>query len=250
MTNRWHRPRPRRSAGAVVGLLAVLLLSACGNETAGAGGPASEPDSGYVGTVDGTDAFIALVVSGSNAAVYACDGDHQIAEYFWGPTEDGTAVALDSLAGGAVDADPVDGAFTGTITFADGDEHAFTTEAAVGDAGMYLVVGEQAVAAEVSAGWILDNDGAERGALRRKRSFHATPRFSPGGLVLGDEGFAMTKLIVGSSGIVSPGNIVSPNNIMSPGNIISPNNVLRIPSPAGPIPVPVPNTPTITTGSG
>lgn len=84
------------------------------------------------------------------------------------------------------------------------------------------------MAAEVSAGWILDNDGAERGALLRRGSFQCTPKFESGGLVLEDEGFAKTKLVIGTNAIVSP------------------NNVLRISTPAGPIPIPVPNRSTAT----
>jgi len=228
----------------IISLLAVTLVMACGNETPG-GNPPVEPtdevDHGFVGTLDGTDAFVALVVSGSNAAVYACDGDGGIAEYFWGAVEDDTEVALDSLTGGSVRAELVDGAYAGTLTFPDGSEHTFTTERAVGDAGMYLVVGEQAVVAEVSAGWILDNNGAERGALIRRGSFEPTPKFDTGGLILEDEGFAMTKLVIGTDDIVSPNDIISPNNIISPNDIISPNNILKISSPAGPIPIPFPN---------
>jgi hypothetical protein len=234
----------RLSLTWILSLLGIMLLTACGNETTGGSASvesAGEVDNGFVGTLDGTDAFVALVVSGSNAAVYACDGDGEIAEYFWGPVDDNSTVALDSLTGGSVHAELVDGAYTGTLTFPDGSEHAFTTERAVGDAGMYLVVGEQAVDAEVSAGWILDNNGAERGALIRSGSFEPTPKFDSGGLVLEDEGFAMTKLVIGTNDIVSPNNIISPNNIVSPNNIISPNNVLKISSPAGPIPIPFPN---------
>lgn len=186
-----------------------MLLGACGNATtddgdAATGEATADIDSGYVGTLNGTDAFVGLVVSGSNAGAYACDGD---------------------------------GAFTETLTLPGGVEHAFTTERAVGDAGTYLIVGEQAVAAGVSAGWIIENDGAERSALLRNGSFRSTPKFDSSGLVLEDEGFAMTRLVVDTD--------AEQQTFVTASEIVAPDNVLRVPSPAGPIPIPIPmpNTP-------
>lgn len=242
-------------AGLVLG---PVLLAGCGDATSGgssapsgdvlgSGATSSEVDAGYVGIVEGTDAFIGLVVSGSNVVVYACDGESQIAEYLWGPMAEPGVIGLDSATGARVDAQLVGDTFVGTLVLPGGAEHEFTTERASGDAGMYVVVGEQAVAADVSAGWIVDNQGAQRGALRRGRTFQAAPRFERTGLVLQDAEFAVTKLVVGSTdddtvtAVTASGLLASDETTST--EAVSPDNVLLAPTPTGPIAIPYPNTP-------
>ena len=176
----------------------VLLLAACGSEDIARSQPSedeatAEPGNGYVGAVEGTDAFVAIAVGASNVVVYVCDGDGGVAEYFWGSADDMPAIAIDGAGGASVRAELVDGAFAGTLTLSSGAEHEFTTEPAVGDAGMYFIAGQQAVAAGVSGGWIIDNDGDERGALIRNGSLLSTRSFDSGGLVLNGERFAVVR---------------------------------------------------------
>ena len=39
-------------------------------------------NNGYVGTVEGTDAYVAIVVADKTVLAYVCDGANQIAEAF------------------------------------------------------------------------------------------------------------------------------------------------------------------------
>ncbi len=228
-------------------VIVVLVAGACGDDDASSGSvPPSAAAQGFVGSVDGTDAFITVVVSDTNAAVYACNGDEEIAEYFWGKVDDPSSFSLASGTGGSVDAVFAAGTFSGTLTLPDGTDHEFATDAAVGDAGVYVVVGEQAVDAGIAAGWILDNDGNERGALLRRGRFQPTPRFNRRGITVESKPIAMTRL-VSTSATVTASAIIAPNNVLAPADIIAPNNLLRIPAPGGPIPIPFPNIAVTTT---
>jgi hypothetical protein len=163
---------------AIVCLLVVLSCgaAACGGdeETAARPGeptsPASSepagPDRGHVGRVSGTDAFIAVVAGGGEAVVYVCDGDAGIAEWFAGPVADEGSFDLTNDGGAGVRAAVVDDRYEGEVTFANGDQRPFSAVAAEEGAGLYRVMGSEAEAAGVDAGWIVDNDGEQRGSMR------------------------------------------------------------------------------------
>lgn len=205
---------PLAASVLILSIFLPLALCGCGQDIA----PAPEPVEGYVGGVDETDAFIAIVTGERDAMAYVCDGDNEIFEWFDGPHDGPADLALDNAQGGSLSASRVGDAVLGEVTLADGTTHSFTAEAASGEAGLYRVLGEEAQAAELQAGWIVDNDGSQRGALRRRRVFEPAPRLPDSGLKLGGVTYPVFKIEI---------------ELMPP----SP--------PAGPIPVPYPNIGTV-----
>lgn len=133
--------RTRRSVRALVtGVLivvGVVCLAGCsGDSDAGAD---DAEDAGFVGTVEGTDAFVGLVVATDTAAgadealVYVCDGEEGIREWFKSAVDDPRSFTLINDGGGTVTAELADGTWSGHVTFADGSTHGFTTVRAGGD---------------------------------------------------------------------------------------------------------------------
>ncbi|RMH66983.1 MAG: hypothetical protein D6683_18215, partial [Actinomyces sp.] len=194
-----RRQRPHRLWAALV-LVFGLLAAACStttdstttDSTSTPDAPAetdtdtaTEPAAAagtYVGTVDGTDALVAVVVDADGGAVvYVCDGESGIADWF---DTDHLAVAgepaseLEAGSGARLDAAVGDGTVTGTFVDADGVEHTFSAATATGDAGVYMpapsVDGD-----EGRTGWIVAEDGTVRGAIRRGNRVSPAPTFGP-----------------------------------------------------------------------
>jgi hypothetical protein len=46
-------------------------------------GPASAPEGTFVGTIEGTDAYIALVSNGEEVAGFACDGTPKAVDVYF-----------------------------------------------------------------------------------------------------------------------------------------------------------------------
>jgi hypothetical protein len=165
-------------------VIAAFLLSAgCGSSDDTSTTAPDAESLGFVGTVEGTDAFVSVVVADDDAGadeavVYVCDGEAELREWFSGPVDDPTGFELTNDAGAVVTVELVDGVFRGDFTDATGSVHGFDTVEATGAAGLYEVDDEDATAEGVWAAWIVDNDGNERGAFLRSGTFQATPRLS------------------------------------------------------------------------
>jgi len=157
----------------------VFLLVGCTNserpstlpQTAMPQAPAAPPTASpaasktFVGTAGGTDAFVAVVVDGSRALAYVCNGvpgsspaAPTIQAWFNVPS-DGTTVDASQPAG-QLQLELTDSTMTGTLTLADGRAAPVTGSAVTGDAGLYRAAGGGAV-----AGWILATDADQRGGL-------------------------------------------------------------------------------------
>ena len=147
--------------------------------------------------------------------------------------DDPLTIGLTSLSAATVTAEFINGTFIGSFTDTQGSTHSFETVEASADVGIFVVVGEDAVEAGVSAGWIVDNDGNERGALFGRSRFETAPRFQRTGMKLENTGFTVARISMR-------------NNVIAPSNIISPDNILKTPTPAGPIPIPFPNSSVVT----
>jgi len=219
----------------------LVMLQACGDS--GTNSVGDNPEAGFVGSVEGTDAFIAIVPGDNSVAAYVCNGDEEIADYFWGTVDTSDSFELSSQSGARLEAKLVDGVFTGSFT-SEGASHAFSAPRGSGGAGLFVVVGENAIEAGVSAGWIIDNEGNQRGALLRRDRFQPTPTFDRNGLRLNNKGFAVAQVVVRKRS-VEAANIIAPDSTVAPNNIIAADHTLRVPSPAGPIPIPLPNTATV-----
>ena len=197
--------------------LSLAALAACSSSTPPIGAAnaasldeAAAADWGYVGEVDGTDAFIAVVVGGEEAVIYVCNGAEEIAEWFSGSVLSDGAIDVDNDAGARVVATVGDDAIEGTVTLPDGSLHAFSTEPAVIGAGLYRVTGDEAKAAEITAGWVVANDGEQRGSLRIRGANKTVPALPNGTLKVSDTEATVSVFLA------------------------------KTPAPAGPIPIPYP----------
>jgi hypothetical protein len=148
---------------AVAGFGAALVLfAACGGDDDG-GEAAFDTANGFVGELEGTDAFVAVVADEDSVEVYACDGESGIAERFTGEVDDPEDFTVSNDNGGEAVVAFADGAYSGEVTLSDGSTHAFTTEAAEGDAGLYH---PEALPEDIAgAGWVVLNDGTQRGSI-------------------------------------------------------------------------------------
>jgi hypothetical protein len=159
----------RRLSALVVPVLTLALI-ACGASAKPTSTPASAPGStsipnAFIGTVPGTDAFVALTTTGGSSLSYVCDAK-QISTWFGGPVTN-NALDITAANGNHLKATLATSGATGTLTLA-GKDFPFTAAPAKGDAGLFRA--EQEVSgSKVIGGWILSGDGQQRGALQSAR---------------------------------------------------------------------------------
>lgn len=141
-------------------LLAGFCLTACGRAQT----PPSVTGS-FVGTVEGTDAFISLVSQTDQQLVaYICDGQ-TISTWFRGERNE-NQVDLLAPSGVRLQASIENGRVTGSVTLAEGRVHPFTASPADGEAGLYRA--EQTINdTRYVGGWIVLNDGTQQGLINR-----------------------------------------------------------------------------------
>lgn len=165
----------RASRTGVAGLLlavVVTVLAGCGSngEDEGSGPSGAAATRTYVGTVQGTAAFLAVVVDGSRALAYVCDGvpadpvgsPPTVQAWFNGPS-DGKAVEVNQP-GERLQLRLTDTDMTGTLALMDGRTASVTGRAVTGDAGLYRAEAAGSDSKAV-AGWILAADGQQRGGV-------------------------------------------------------------------------------------
>jgi hypothetical protein len=173
------KPNTKKNA-ILAALFALTLLAGCGTGAAGApgGGRAgtagrgdASPAGNFAGKVEGTDAFVAVVVDEEDRALaYACDGREggtaTVAEWFRGEVADDGSLDLTSEGGAGLSADIAEEGASGTVTL-DGEDHAFTAGPAEEPAGLYRKA-EEADGEELLGGWIELASGEQRGAVRNR----------------------------------------------------------------------------------
>lgn len=137
--------------------LLSTILSACAGSTEKISGS-------FAGKVDGSDAFISIVVhTNGEVTAYVCDSV-TISEWFSG-SADGSSLDLTNGNGAHLSADLSADSVQGTFTPAGGSALTFTTSAVTHPAGLYR--GEDTVdGVDLVAGWIVLPDGDQRGAVR------------------------------------------------------------------------------------
>ncbi|MEW6240015.1 MAG: hypothetical protein ACOYZ8_15810 [Chloroflexota bacterium] len=150
-------------------LLASLLLTACGG--------AAEPVSGsFVGKVNGSDAFIAVVLHTNGAVTaYVCDSV-SISEWFKGNV-DGASLDLTNASGARLTADLAPDSFTGTFTASDDSPLSFSVQQEDEPYGLYR--DEDTVdGVDLVAGWIVLPNGEQRGAVSGGGRIVPAPTFN------------------------------------------------------------------------
>jgi hypothetical protein len=163
--------KARRLASAVA-ITAAVVLAGCGDDADTSPEPAQATEAAaakgaFVGTVDGTDAYVALVSDGSRVLGYVCDSKKLSRWIDVSTIRDGTA-ALATRTGEDLGEAMISGdRASGTITI-DGESHAFSAVPASGEAGLYRAAridrkDGKLTEGEVEAGWIVLPDGTQRG---------------------------------------------------------------------------------------
>lgn len=166
----WTRSKTKR--GRWMGLALLGVVAACGDDGGSTtaptspaeslrasipqhgADPAAQARSTYAGSVEGSDALIAVVANGSAGVAYVCDGA-EISEWFLGEQSGGT-LELAGEKGGSLSGQLAGDSLDGSVSIADG-VYAFATDAAVErESGIYRDVdvdgGERLVTAWIFAG--------------------------------------------------------------------------------------------------
>jgi len=120
----------------------------------------------YTGTVAGTNAYVAVLVSGKDVRVYICDGNSLSAWAVGKVAKDGTFAV--GAANGIKFTGTISGTdASGTVTLADRSQHAFTAPLATSPAGLYeRLPAKDASGQVVVAATVVLADGTQRGAAR------------------------------------------------------------------------------------
>ncbi|MDQ4133017.1 MAG: hypothetical protein M3179_07375, partial [Actinomycetota bacterium] len=165
---RWLEQPGRPPLAAV----AVVALAGCGSDGGdrSRAAPSGTTARSYVGTAQGTAAFVSVVVDDGRALAYVCDGvpgepvgtTPTIQAWFNGAS-DGKAVDV-TQAGGRLQLELTDADMEGTVTLADGRSLPVSGRAVVGDAGLYRADATGSSGKAV-AGWILSANGEQRGGV-------------------------------------------------------------------------------------
>jgi serine/threonine-protein kinase len=174
--------RPRLVRAVALGLVAVTALAACGKDTSPERAGERSPDAvaasftqgaedvardtvQYVGTVEGTNAYIGITEIDGELEVYVCDGADLISWQVGTVADDGSfdtaSESTDATGSGTIE----EGRVTGTVTIG-GSTHAFAAEQATLPAGVYQQRKYEAGEAVVAATIVLP-DGTQRGQTRR-----------------------------------------------------------------------------------
>ncbi len=203
-----------RRALLTTALIAVAaLIAACGDEGGSAGDAAQAKSSAakgtFVGKVDGTGAYLALVSDGTRVLGYVCDSKQVSSWIDVASIRDGRA-GLSSRSGAALgEARFSDGRVRGSITVG-GDEHAFSLDLASGQAGLYRAARVQQKDGklgdgELEVGWVVLSDGTQRGGTNvgttTKVAVNPAPRLSPNTTNVAIEGNATRLALTNVKGI-------------------------------------------------
>ena len=164
----------RRRLLSAVAVTAAVVLAGCGDDDADTSVEPAQATTAvaakgaFVGKVDGTDAYVALVSDGSRVLGYVCDSKKLSRWIDVSTIRDGTA-ALATRTGDDLGEAMISGSrASGTITIG-GQPHAFRAAPASGKAGLYRAArvdreDGKLGNGEVEAGWIVLPDGTQRGA--------------------------------------------------------------------------------------
>ncbi len=165
----------------IISLVMLFVISACDNTN-------NEPEAnffdiqgenGFVGTVDGTNAFVSILLGEAKGIAYVCNGDEDISEWFSGTVSGLKEVSFTNAKGAKIIASFINNSFKGEVLLRDGRKFQF--EAAVNSGiygGIYRVLGEEAVQSEIEAGWIVNSEVDQRGSFKFKTVTQPTTTLS------------------------------------------------------------------------
>lgn len=138
---------------------------------------AASPTGNFIGHVLDSEAFIAVVTYSDKALAYVCDGG-QVAEWFRGPVAEDGSLELISANGWTLRAlINTDGA-TGFLSNQEGTSYLFSSTPPSGDAGLYRVEHRVGDVLHVG-GWIIGQNGRQRGAVIGGGTHRASSNLNP-----------------------------------------------------------------------
>lgn len=165
----------------IISVVMLFVISACENTN-------DEPvanffdiqgENGFVGIVDGTDAFVSILLGEEKGIAYVCNGDEDISEWFSGMVLDLNEVSFTNAKGGKITASFINNSFEGEVLLRDGRRFQFVAVVNTGIyGGIYRVLGEDAVQAEIEAGWIVKSEAEQRGSFKFKTVTQPTTTLS------------------------------------------------------------------------
>lgn len=79
-------------------------------------------ENGFAGTVDGTDAYVSILLGSEEGIVYVCNGDEDISEWYYGPVPNLNDISFTNPQGARITASLIGNSFKGKITLRDGRE--------------------------------------------------------------------------------------------------------------------------------
>ena len=122
---------------------------------------------GFVGTLDGTKAFVTILLGAEACIAYVCNGEENISEWFSGPVNDLKEIRFTNSSGATITASFIANSFQGEMRFKEGTPFSFTTTVNNGiNGGIYRVIDEKADKAEIKAGWIVRSEEDQRGSIK------------------------------------------------------------------------------------
>jgi hypothetical protein len=146
-------------------------------------------ETGFVGPVFNTDAYVAVLVSNEEALIYVCNGEDGISEWFKAPITDMHNFNVTNDAGASVEADFSGESFNGKVTLANKNSHNFSafsndTESII----VQRAFGDLVITDKVDLGWVFfskkDSEGEarpdKRGAYIKDGVFQTTPDAASG----------------------------------------------------------------------
>jgi hypothetical protein len=134
-------------------------------------------ESGFVGNVEGTNAFISLLIAQEEAIVYVCNGEEEISEWFKGNISDPENISLTNTDGAQVSGKFEGSSFSGSVVLRNSNTHSFTASKNTGaETGVFRVYGDEATQEGIWAGWIVNSSGDERGSFKFNSVFQTTPK--------------------------------------------------------------------------
>jgi hypothetical protein len=199
----------RTSRIAIVTVLLALLVAGCGGDGDTDAAERKAITGSFVGTVAGSDAYIAVVVGpDGDALAYVTDGSYSV-DWVNGRLTRRTAT-LSNEGGATLDARFRRDTVTGSFTRPRNPALQFTARRTDAPSGLYRATQDFADGRYVG-GWIVLPDGAERGAVRRYETPLAPGEVDPSTFNPGDATFSV------------PGGVLSPELVRPASNLSLPN---------------------------
>ena len=151
---------------------------------------------GFIGKVNGTDAFIVVMLFPAETIAYICNGEENIHGWFWQLSDEPEIMSMTSSRGAQLNAEFDGNYFVGEVTLENGNTHSFTAAPSnEEDHGLFLIVDDKATDEGIEGGWIVNQSGEVRGALVVNSSFQTTPSLQTSSVSVNGSSFQVLHVV-------------------------------------------------------